>query len=498
VYSFRRTSQGQSACPVILTANARYTAEYCPLADYFVSKNLIGLTFGSMKKLSYLLFLFLSISKVTTACTIFIGSNGRTTLVGNNEDFTPSLDTYIWLRPKMSQANGYIFWGFNEKKPEGGMNDHGLFIDAAALPAAIPINRDPNKPEFQGYLTETILRECTTVADVINWVKKYNLTWQEKAQLLVADRSGDYAVIHANYIIRKTTCFFALTNYSQLDTAYRNFSCWRRNTAYKYLANGNISVERFRDVLSKTAQTELYNATVYSQVCDLKKGVVYLYRFHDFSKCDTIHLAKMLLKGKQDIEIRSLFPKRIGDTVLAETKKSSVIAAIRRYGKLKDTPGYDFSEMELNRAGYALLNDGRLKDAIAIFRLNLKAYPSSFGARADLAGALLLDGRVQQADRLNAYTQLLKVHPDSLVNFLLRGFEVVKRVTLNIKPSPAGIEQHLELVRNVQGYWTCTAKLPPGNYSYNFKVGDAWITDPANQLAVRSGDYWNSFLVVRK
>lgn len=443
------------------------------------------------------LLLLLLVITGADACTIFIGSNGRTTLVGNNEDYTPSLNTFIWLRPKTLAAHGYIFWGFNEKKPEGGMNDKGLFIDAAALPVAIPIHREPNKPDFEGYLTETVLRQCSTVEDVVTLVKKYNLTWQEKAQILVADRSGDYAVIHANYIVRKTKPFFALTNYSLQDTAYRNFSCWRRNTAYHYLAAGNVSVERFRDVLSKTAQTELYNATVYSQVCDLKNGIVYLYRLHDFSKCDTINLAKILLKGKQDIQIRSLFPKQIGDTVLTETEKLGVIVAIHRYKQLKGAAGYDFSEKELTRAGYALLNNGRLKDAISIFSLNLNAYPSSFQARADLAGALLLDGRAHQADKLHAYTQLLKSHPDSLVNFRLKGFEV-NQVILNIKPSPAGTEQHLELVRSPQGYWTCTAKLPPGNYAYNFKVGDAWVSDPANKLAVRSGDYWNSFLIVRK
>ena len=454
-------------------------------------------TFVPMKKILSLLLLLLVISEVN-ACTIFTGSNGRTTLAGNNEDYTPSANSFIWLRPKTQAFNGYIFWGFEEKYPEGGMNDKGLFIDAAALPVKIPINKDSNKPDFEGYLTETVLRKCATVEEVIALVKKYNLTWQEKAQILVADRSGDYAVIHANYIVRKTTPFFALTNYSLRDTAYRNFSCWRRNTAYHYLGGGDVSVKKFSEVLAKTAQTELYNATVYSQVCDLKKGIIYLYRLHDFSRCDTIDVAKILLKGKQDIEIRSLFPKRIGDTVLLSIQKRGITAATRRYEKLQGNHSYDFSEKELNRAGYALLNDGKLKEAIALFRLNLKEYPKSSAARRDLADALLMDGQAEEADKLNACPALLRKHPDSLVGFRLKGFEVVKQVTLNIKPSPAGTERHLELAHNPKGYWTCTAKLPPGNYAYNFKVGDAWISDPANQLAVKSGDYWSSFLIVRK
>lgn len=246
-----------------------------------------------------LLFILLPAFRVEgTACTIFIGSNDQSTFVGNNEDYTPSVNTFLWIRPRQQGRYGYIFWGFEEKYPEGGMNDKGLFMDAAALSQKIVLERNPLKPDFNGYLTETILRQCSTVEEVITLVKKYNLTWQEKAQILVADRSGDYAIIHANYIVRKTTSIFVLTNYSLRDPAAKDFSCWRRNTAYKYLSGPDLSVAQFREILSKTAQTEPDNATVYSQVCDLRKGIIYLYRLHDFSVADTINLSALLLDRK--------------------------------------------------------------------------------------------------------------------------------------------------------------------------------------------------------
>lgn len=463
-----------------------------------------------MKKISCLFLLFLLTNATVNACTIFIGSNGQMTLVGNNEDYSPSENTFIWLRPRTPHTNGYIFWGFREKFPEGGMNEHGLFIDAAALPEKIPIMRDPGKPDFEGYLTETILRSCATVEEVITLVKKYNLTWQEKAQILVADQSGDYAVIHANYILRKMTPFFALTNYSLQDSTNTNFSCWRRNTAYRDLGGGDFTVKKFSEVLSETAQTELYNATVYSQVCDLKKRIVYLYRLHDFSRVDTIDLAKILLKGKQNLAISSLFPKRIGDTVLLVAERTGVASAIGKYKKIKsskDASLYNFSERELNRAGYALLNEGRFKDAISIFTLNLNVYPLSASAHADLANAFLLDGQIQKAKMQyqrvaalspgNYYLELMKEHPDSMVSIRLKGFAIAKNVTLNIKQSHSQEEKQLKLLYDPAGYWSCSVKLPAGNYAYNFKVDDAWITDPANQLAERNGDYWNSFLPVR-
>src|SRR5689334_1182001 len=78
-------------------------------------------------------------------CTIFIASDGKSVLVGNNEDYTPTINTFLWVRPQEPNKNGYIFWGFEEKYPEGGMNDKGLFYDVAALPQKVELIKDPKR-----------------------------------------------------------------------------------------------------------------------------------------------------------------------------------------------------------------------------------------------------------------------------------------------------------------------------------------------------------------
>ncbi len=49
-------------------------------------------------------------------------------------------------------------------------------------------------------------------------------------------------------------------------------------------------------------------------------------------------------------------------------------------------------EAQLNAYGYQLINEKKLKEAIAVFKLNIKKYPASWNAYDSLGEALLLDG----------------------------------------------------------------------------------------------------------
>ena len=171
------------------------------------------------------------------ACTIFIANDNKNIWVGNNEDDSPNKNYRLWFVPSAAkEENGYIIWagilkGLAEKIsnrfPEGGMNEYGLFIDAAALPEKILIQKDPSKKDWKGYVIKDVLKKCKTVQEALLLISQYNLIEQEKAQIFVADASGDYAIIHANYVIRKETANFALSNYCLNDN--KQHTCWRRN-----------------------------------------------------------------------------------------------------------------------------------------------------------------------------------------------------------------------------------------------------------------------------
>ena len=60
------------------------------------------------------------------------------------------------------------------------------------------------------------------------------------------------------------------------------------------------------------------------------------------------------------------------------------------YEQLRTTAGtrYDFSEAELNRLGYTLLDKQRNGDAIRVFEVNVRQFPTSSNAFDSLGDAL--------------------------------------------------------------------------------------------------------------
>ena len=72
-------------------------------------------------------------------------------------------------------------------------------------------------------------------------------------------------------------------------------------------------------------------------------------------------------------------------------------AQIFREAKQKDPSAYLFPEAVLNLAGYEKLQAGATKDAVAIFQLNVEAYPQSANAQDSLGDGYLADGQKELA-----------------------------------------------------------------------------------------------------
>jgi tetratricopeptide (TPR) repeat protein len=89
--------------------------------------------------------------------------------------------------------------------------------------------------------------------------------------------------------------------------------------------------------------------------------------------------------------------------------------ALNRYSAIRNTAAqrglYDLRESELNVLGQELLELGKAKDAIEIFRLNTEAYPRSFNVYDSLAEAYLLDG--QRENAIVNYRKSLSLYPEN-------------------------------------------------------------------------------------
>ena len=89
----------------------------------------------------------------------------------------------------------------------------------------------------------------------------------------------------------------------------------------------------------------------------------------------------------------------ISTALLRIIREKDVQAAIEQYHYLKEheSEKYDFSEVQLNTLGYRLLNSGKVKDALAIFKLNVKLFPEAINPIDSLAEGYLNDGDVETA-----------------------------------------------------------------------------------------------------
>ena len=272
-----------------------------------------------MKVLLFFQILILSIINhlPAYACTAFMMSDGQSVLVGNNEDYNTPY-TRVWFVPAEKGQYGRVYFGYDNWSPQGGMNDQGLFFDGfATKPLEVKLSK--KKPKFQGPIIDTMAAECATVEEVLDMLDQYNLEFMSKFQMFVVDKSGDAAIIEGDSIIRKSASYQVITNFYQSRVKENRRPCeWYKPSCTQYkiaesmlTEHNTASVAQFRDILEATHRNTLGARTLYSNIYDLKKGLVYLYFMHNFDEEVIIDLNKELKKGCHYYELPSLFGKEL-------------------------------------------------------------------------------------------------------------------------------------------------------------------------------------------
>ena len=253
-------------------------------------------------------------------CTIFTETGDGKVFFCNNEDYYPR-HTRMWFFPASEGKHGKVLYGFaihHGFNPLGGMNDQGLSADENWVPST-PVNRDPDKIDYiQNNVFTRILEECATVAEVIEWIKDYNLIQFEMypCQIHIADKTGDAAIIGVGSdgnikITRKTGDYLISTNY---NVAQGRESCWRYEIVENMLKKSHeVSIEYCRSILEATYIIAYsYPFTKYSNVNDLKNGMLYFFSPHDYDYMAVIDLNEELAKDFHSYDILSLISQRGG------------------------------------------------------------------------------------------------------------------------------------------------------------------------------------------
>lgn len=101
----------------------------------------------------------------------------------------------------------------------------------------------------------------------------------------------------------------------------------------------------------------------------------------------------------------------ISEVMLKTVTEKDISSAIQHYRELKaaQLDAYDFREEQLNSLGYQLLKMEKIKEAIAIFKLNVEVYPQSGNVYDSLGEAYMVSGDKELA--IKNYKKSLELDP---------------------------------------------------------------------------------------
>lgn len=180
-------------------------------------------------KFSLVLFLALFMTvEISTACSVlyYVDSATGKIYVVNSEDYFLDVDAYIQIEPKSRNKFARLWYGW-DKFAQGGINEMGLFFDAAVTPeqARIAGYRNP-----KNNLGDKILSSCSTVEEAIKVLKKEKIALN-KSHIMFGDKTGKAVVVE--WVDGKRQLHWIqnnkliMTNYLLSEPEAGNFPCYR-------------------------------------------------------------------------------------------------------------------------------------------------------------------------------------------------------------------------------------------------------------------------------
>ena len=334
-------------------------------------------------------------------CLILKIAHGNCVLAGNNEDIDNPL-TKIWFEPPKKGKYGITYFGYSVNYPQGGMNDQGLFFDAVAGNKT-DWRPSPKRLDYTGNLSRKIMEECATVEEAISVYNKYNKSSFSYARCLLADRTGTSAIV--GWIdgdlkfIRDKGGFQAIG--VKEDTAASMLKSIKEQ-------KDAVIVDDVKAVLQACHQEGRY-PTQYSNICDLKNNVVYMFLYHDYSVCVKFDANEEFKKGEHNYRLLPFFPDNVKARKADEQYRQSLLD---HHKKLTENPKISASEYgwrELSFIGIDLTDYKDYREAIAVLELTAERYPDNWRSHNNLAFSYRTAGEIELA--VKSYRKVLELDP---------------------------------------------------------------------------------------
>jgi tetratricopeptide (TPR) repeat protein len=444
----------------------------------------------------------LLINQKVKSCTVFYSNDGENVFAGNNEDFRNNRKSEIWFTKAQKGEYGCVFWGYKysilkaQWIPQGGMNEKGLFMDATSV-REIEILSDEDKKNAGPFFLHKILKECATVDEVVNLLGNYNLKHVDNGQIFIADKSGDYAIIDNNKITRKSDMdYCVITNFriSSPKVGLGRYPCIRHEKVNKMLdANPEASYSNFEKMLKSVQLTGPTHSTLYSTICDLKKGEIKLYQFHDFENPIKFNLSEELKKGNHKFFIADLFPQRISSVLLETNNNGGFEAAYNQLVQFDKEKKYNVCESEMFFFAENLIWQNQVKEAFKVYQFALSKYPNSDVLLWKTGLGYLQKGDsdiavsyFKKAYKINSFNEKVERLIEQIENpvkeantvFRLKGYEDAKIVTVRMNTD--NWEDYMHIMHKKGDEWVYNTDLNKGTYEYCFMVDGGYVPDPNN------------------
>lgn len=355
-------------------------------------------------KLLSILFLFGFLHAIP--CTVYkITKNGKT-FVGNNEDYWDA-NTRIWFEKGKTGEYGSMFVGLDNLVAQGGMNEKGLAFDGFSVQER-QIKKKPGKLKFYPTLFKDVMKKCRDVDDVCAMLGKYDMSPLNGGMLLYVEKSGKYLVVEADTMIMGNQEAYLLSNFCPSQTPNV------QDLNIPYYQKGRKMMEQRIDTslnyltqLSDTMHQDFgkgFGGTLYTTIYDLTNGTVNLYFYHDYSVTVKFNLKDELNKKDRIMVIPEMFPDNTAGQFhyskwnnaeeavrsLAGSSVANDSLALANFIEAEELfPMIKVMELDVNDAGYALLEKGKITAAINLFKLNVRYFPNSWNCYDSLADAYM-------------------------------------------------------------------------------------------------------------
>ncbi len=268
-----------------------------------------------MKSIPKIIIIFISItlgSNQANACSILYYKDTVTgkIYVANNEDYWYDVNPYIKLIPESKNRYARLWYGWNDFA-QGGVNEFGLFFDAATT---------PKEPEIIGYrnpgkrnLGDEILSKCKTIYEAVDYLEQQKIALTD-GHMFFGDGAGDAIVVEWINGEKKLTSindhYLIATNFLLADPSKGNYPCPRYDAMKKELLsvkekNVPVDLKQIGNIAAKAVQVPTKDehnregGTLYSTFIDLTDMEFILVYKLDNSKITRLNLREEFSAGKE-------------------------------------------------------------------------------------------------------------------------------------------------------------------------------------------------------